>query len=46
MLGRYLASGVAGERMATEARVWLERAVAQGAQDAKSDLSELSLLHK
>jgi len=46
MLGRYLAGGVAGERKATETRVWLERAVAQGVQDVKSDLSELSLLRK
>ena len=47
MLGRYLAGGgVAGERKATEARVWWERAVAQGVQNAESDLSELSLLRK
>jgi hypothetical protein len=42
MLGRYLASGVAGEPNPEEAREWLERAVAQGVDDAQHDLAELS----
>ena len=42
MLGRYLASGVAGEPNPEEAREWLERAVAQGVEDAQHDLAELS----
>ena len=43
MLGRYLASGAAGERNPLEARLWLERAVAQGISDAEPDLAELTL---
>ena len=35
MLGRYLARGLAGERDPAEARIWLERAVAQGLPEAK-----------
>jgi TPR repeat protein len=42
MLGRYLASGVAGEPNPQEAREWLERAVAQGVAEAQHDLAELS----
>ena len=41
MLGRYLATGAAGEHDADEARDWLERAAAQGIADAESDLAEL-----
>ena len=41
MLGRYLARGLAGPRNPAEARVWLERAVAQGLTDAKADLAAL-----
>jgi hypothetical protein len=39
MLGRFLLRNVAGEHNPVEARVWLERAVAQGLQDAKPDLA-------
>ena len=42
MLGRYLASGVSGEPNPEEAREWLERAVAQGVDDAQQNLAELS----
>ena len=45
MLGRYLASGPAGERNPVEARDWLESAAAQGITDAESDLAELSANH-
>jgi TPR repeat protein len=41
MLGRYLARALAGERNSDEARVWLERALAQGLTDAESDLASL-----
>jgi TPR repeat protein len=41
MLGRYLARGLAGERDPDRARVWLERAVAQGLQEARNDLATL-----
>jgi TPR repeat protein len=41
MLARYLISGAAGEKSPTEARVWLERAVAQGVPEAESDLAEM-----
>ena len=41
MLARYLASGVAGERNPEEARLWLERAVAQGVPEAETDLAEM-----
>jgi uncharacterized protein len=39
MLGRYLASGAAGKPNPVEARLWLERAIAQ---DAEADLAELT----
>ncbi len=42
MLGRYLASGAAGERNAVEARDWLERAAEQGIAQAESDLADLA----
>jgi hypothetical protein len=41
MLARYLRSGVAGERNLAEARLWLERAVAQGVLEAEADLAEI-----
>jgi hypothetical protein len=41
MLGRFLLRGVAGEYNPAEARFWLERAAAQGLQDAKTDLAAL-----
>jgi TPR repeat protein len=41
MLGRYLARGLAGERDTDRARVWLEKALAQGLQDARTDLAAL-----
>ena len=41
MLGRYLARGLAGERDPDRARVWLERALAQGLQEARNDLAAL-----
>jgi TPR repeat protein len=41
MLGRYLARNLAGEQNIEEARRWTERAVAQGLQDAKTDLAAL-----
>ncbi len=41
MLARYLASGAAGEPDPAEARVWLERAVAQGVAEAQDDLATL-----
>ena len=41
MLGRFLLRNVAGEHNPAEARIWLERAVAQGLQDAKADLNSL-----
>ena len=41
MLGRYLARGLAGERDFDRARVWLERALAQGLQEARNDLAAL-----
>jgi TPR repeat protein len=40
MLGSYLASGAAGKPNPLEARLWLERAVAQGVPDAETDLAE------
>ncbi len=42
MLGRYLAGGVAGDPDGQEARLWLERAVAQGIADAEPDLAALT----
>jgi TPR repeat protein len=41
MLGRYLARGLAGERDFDRARVWSERALAQGLQEARADLATL-----
>jgi TPR repeat protein len=41
MYGRYLARGLAGERNIERARHWLERAVAQGLQEARGDLAGL-----
>jgi hypothetical protein len=37
MLARYLASGAAGKPSPVEARLWLERAAAQGVPDAEAD---------
>jgi uncharacterized protein len=44
MLGRYLASGAAGKPNPVEARLWLERAIAQGVPDAEADLADLTAL--
>jgi TPR repeat protein len=41
MLGRYLARGLAGERDVDRARMWLERAMAQGVQEARGDFAAL-----
>jgi TPR repeat protein len=41
MLGRYLTSGAAGNQNHQEARIWLERAIAQGVADAEPDLAAL-----
>jgi len=41
MLSRYLAHGAAGEPNLAEARQWLEQAVAQGIEEAQTDLSAL-----
>jgi TPR repeat protein len=41
MLGRYLSRNLAGELDIPQARKWLEKAVAQGLQDAKADLAAL-----
>jgi TPR repeat protein len=41
MLGRYLARGLAGERDFERAREWLDRALAQGLQEARNDLAAL-----
>jgi TPR repeat protein len=41
MYGRYLARGVAGEADPEGARVWLERARAQGVVEADDDLKAL-----
>jgi TPR repeat protein len=41
MLGRYLANGAAGHQDLSEARLWLERALAQGISEAASDLAKL-----
>src|SRR4029077_11962429 len=43
MLGRYLASGAAGEPNPKEAHHWLEQAVAQGVPEAESDIAQLML---
>jgi TPR repeat protein len=42
MLARYLASGAARKSNPVEARIWLERAVAQGVLEAARDLAELA----
>ena len=41
MLGRYLSGGLTGEPDRAEARLWLERAVAQGVPEAENDLAQL-----
>ena len=41
MLGRYLARALGGERNLEEARLWLEKAKAQGLRDAEADLAAL-----
>ena len=41
MLGRYLARGLAGKADPAEARIWLERAAAQGLDEARGDLAAL-----
>jgi TPR repeat protein len=41
MLGRYLSRGLAGDHDPVEARLWLERAEAQGLAEAKLDLQAL-----
>ena len=41
MLGRYLARGLAGNQSPTEARFWLQKALAQGLQEAQADLDAL-----
>jgi len=41
MLGRYLARGLAGARDPESARMWLERALAQGLQEARGDIAAL-----
>ena len=41
MLGRYLAAGAAGDRQPGEARLWLERAMAQGIDEVEQDLADL-----
>jgi len=41
MLGRYLKRGLAGEVNPVEARIWLERAQAQGVDDAAAELAKL-----
>ena len=42
MLGRFLARGLGGEPDPAEARTWLEKAQAQGVQEAAVDLSRLA----
>ncbi|CDX36385.1 hypothetical protein MPLSOD_270073 [Mesorhizobium sp. SOD10] len=41
LLGRYLSKGIAGEPNPRAARVWLERAVAQGVEEAAQELTVL-----
>jgi TPR repeat protein len=41
MLGRYLARNLAGEHDPEQARVWLERALAQGLEETRADLAAL-----
>jgi TPR repeat protein len=42
MLGRYLARGVAGQTDLAEARLWLQRARAQGIDQADAELARLA----
>jgi TPR repeat protein len=42
MLGRYLSLGITADPNPLEARLWLERAVAQGIAEAESDLAALN----
>jgi TPR repeat protein len=42
MLGRYLSRGLAGERNPMAGRLWLERAAAQGIQEAAEELADLA----
>jgi TPR repeat protein len=42
MLGRYLAAGATGEPRPDEARLWLERALAQEIDEARQDLAALA----
>jgi TPR repeat protein len=39
MLSRYLATALAGDRDPEEARLWLERAAAQGVAEAEQDIA-------
>jgi hypothetical protein len=41
MLGRYLARGLVGAPDLDEARVWMERALAQGLTEVRGDLAAL-----
>jgi TPR repeat protein len=41
MLGRYLSRGLGGQQDAAQARVWLEKALAQGLSEAQGDLDAL-----
>jgi TPR repeat protein len=41
MLGRYLIRGLAGQTDPLEARVWLQRALAQGMTEAEHDMAQL-----
>jgi TPR repeat protein len=41
MLGRYLARALGGERDLAEAKIWLERALAQGLEEARADIAGL-----
>ena len=41
MLGRYLARNLAGQQNFEEARLWSERAAAQGLQEARADIAAL-----
>ncbi|PBB39956.1 hypothetical protein CK222_30835 [Mesorhizobium sp. WSM3866] len=42
MLGRYFSKGLAGEHYPAVGRLWLERAAAQGLEEAADELSELA----
>ena len=39
---RYLASGAAGEKDRSEARLWLERSLKQGVSEGEGDLMKLN----